>query len=383
MGSAALYGGDRILFVDVARAYAVYLALSAHALHVFGVPDVSEFVYNYPYFTSMATPMFIFMFGVMVELVYCRKAIEGVEQWKVNLVNRSFQCYVGYALTSLSAFVLGYYGFSHFLSSLAFLADSRYGNILFIYSFSLIVMIPLVILRKRMGVWFFPLSILALLLINNAATSMTIGADAPYSYLMNRFFGVGEGSMGPSLLFALQFIILGMWVGSAINSGDSATRFYLFSMFISILILVYLVFSLHIDSIEKLKQVMTFYAYGPYRTENSLNYFFFGGFYSLVTFSLIRLFVEKFSVVRYLGVLVSPVGVCSLLVFTSGNIYLNVLGEASSVLYPSVSLTVFYVVMFLIAKYRQKVPGYARIMRALNWVRLSYEKSSVNRTRVT
>lgn len=60
-------------------------------------------------FTRSATPIFVFMFGFMVEFVYTRRARNlGVSAVRRRIYVRSFQCYVAYALVSFSAYLGDY-----------------------------------------------------------------------------------------------------------------------------------------------------------------------------------------------------------------------------------------------------------------------------------
>jgi hypothetical protein len=66
---------ERLNFIDVARSWAVGLALFAHGVSTFGgmasLGSTSPFV---QLLVRTATPTFVFMFGIMLELVYARRA---------------------------------------------------------------------------------------------------------------------------------------------------------------------------------------------------------------------------------------------------------------------------------------------------------------------
>jgi hypothetical protein len=66
---------SRLHFIDFARTYAVFLALLAHSLETTGVIDrLGEDSLYIRQFTRTATPIFVFMFGFMIEFVYATRA---------------------------------------------------------------------------------------------------------------------------------------------------------------------------------------------------------------------------------------------------------------------------------------------------------------------
>jgi len=99
----------RIRFIDVARTYAIVLALLSHALLATGFSANRGFApLLVKQITRTATPMFVFMFGFMVEYVYVPRArAAAVLSLRRRLLVRAFQCYVGYALASLTAWLGG------------------------------------------------------------------------------------------------------------------------------------------------------------------------------------------------------------------------------------------------------------------------------------
>jgi OpgC protein len=93
---------SRLHFIDFARTFAVILALLAHSLSNTKVLDRmgADSLYI-KQFTRTATPIFVFMFGFMIEFVYATRArASGVTSIQRRLRVRSFQCYFGYCLMS-------------------------------------------------------------------------------------------------------------------------------------------------------------------------------------------------------------------------------------------------------------------------------------------
>lgn len=100
----------RYTFVDVHRSLAILLAICAHAINDWeiaaGIADTELALART--ITRVANPSFIFMFGMMLELVYARKIKQhGMGAVAPRPIQRGFQCYLGYALTFVAAFMVG------------------------------------------------------------------------------------------------------------------------------------------------------------------------------------------------------------------------------------------------------------------------------------
>src|SRR3982751_2835471 len=115
----SLSSSKRIYFVDFARSFAIMLALTDHGMNDFDIWHK----YSPKVFTAMkilttsATPTFILLFGMMLEIIYLGKLRKsGLRKTASGLVNRSFQCYVGYFLTTVAG-VIG--GFKYFKGAIA------------------------------------------------------------------------------------------------------------------------------------------------------------------------------------------------------------------------------------------------------------------------
>ena len=94
---------SRLHFIDFARTFAVVLALLSHSLNNTEVLDRmgADSLYitlhqavHPKQFTRIATPIFVFMFGFMIEFVYATRARDsGAASIQRRLRVRSFQCY--------------------------------------------------------------------------------------------------------------------------------------------------------------------------------------------------------------------------------------------------------------------------------------------------
>ncbi|HMA14592.1 MAG TPA: heparan-alpha-glucosaminide N-acetyltransferase domain-containing protein, partial [Kiloniellaceae bacterium] len=107
--AAAGASRTRIPGIDTARALAIALAMLSHCFIHFGVWELlsDQAALLLRSFTRAATPTFIILFGMMLEIVYLKMLRRGERQgcW-VRLVARAIQCYLLYLLV-VTAGILG------------------------------------------------------------------------------------------------------------------------------------------------------------------------------------------------------------------------------------------------------------------------------------
>lgn len=308
----------RLIFVDVLRSLAIGLALTAHALNDFNIPSqLSEngFIIIRSV-TRAATPSFIFLFGMMMELVYARKLKEvGPSTIVPKLIWRSLQCYFGYLITVSAGFVAGLFDITHALQAAVFIFGGHHGNILKFYTVALVVAIPLLILRNRVGL--FPILILCLSMwgfspLLKAVNSIHVG----------RFNGLLE-LLVQMIPFSLTFIGAGMFAGTALrNQGKALVRsFYRHTTTIGAICLAIVGFLVWKSSPgEVLHAYLDYY---EYRQSYHIGYYAIG---LLQTIGLCLLFFHLFPPPKQQlspRSFVLSFGRSSLLSFTLGNVVLN------------------------------------------------------------
>lgn len=355
---------QRILFIDAARTYALILALGTHALHVFGVPDFGPWIMNYPFFTSLATPMFIFMFGVMMEIVYAKRASQsGASGTDGRLLHRAYQCYIAGALTSVAALLGGIVDMETFFSSLVWIERTRYDSILMIYAGALLVMPLILRLRLRYGIKGL-LSLLLATIVTVHMISFTKHLDLGYwSIFVNRFVGVGSAP-DISILSAFIFILLGMIAGKFVKEGNTL---YVFAGVVGSVCLLASLVIWQITSVEAFKALVTEYSYANLRNSGDIVFFLMGSFYSLAALCVIKLIIERFPQTHRLVSVLSPLGMNSLLAFAFGNSVLNLWHMVGKgVAPPSLSIVLFFVLVWAVCKYTDRMPTYGFWYKLLN-----------------
>lgn len=357
---------SRLVFIDIARCYAVILALLSHTLLAVGFFEVlgPDSVYI-KQFTRMATPMFVFMFGFMVELVYVRKW-EGNQSAIVSrLFIRSFQCYVAFALTSMCAFLGGLKSLEGFLASLVFLSDSRFGNILRVYSVMLIVTPALIKLRLACGVKSLYLILIAALFLHSSIHELQ-HLDFHYAGKpMNIFFGIGNVLGGPSVAGAFTFYISGMIVAAGLRSSSPSIGLAGLYKSVAFLLLVLIILGWALIP-DQPKEAWIYFADFTYRKHNSPGYFIIGTICSLLVIAFFGFLVGNKKIPKALLYII-PVGTSSLISYTAGNMLLNLSGTYIENINLVLFIFFFFLTVILITRNIHKAPYYSKIQAVMNF----------------
>lgn len=205
----------RLLFVDALRSLAIALALAAHAINDFDIASHlgwAEFV-GLRLFTRSATPAFIFMFGMMLELVYARKVAErGLRAVMPRLLWRSAQCYAGYAVTVAAGWAMGLFGGAHFAQALLFIGGGHHGNILKFYTVALLAAVVLLAVRERYGLRVTLAACLGVWLLDPMLDLLT-------SFSLGRFNTVRSLFL-QTVPHHFTFVAAGLFAGHALRGGS-------------------------------------------------------------------------------------------------------------------------------------------------------------------
>jgi hypothetical protein len=344
-------------FIDVARSWAVGLALFAHGVTTFGglasLGSTSPFV---QLLVRTATPTFVFMFGIMLELVYARRARDrGMREVSRRLLLRSAQCYVGYQLTVAAAVLGGWLTSAEGAEALLFLGKSRFGNILRFYSVAMLLAIPILHLRLRHGARVYGLLLVAIWLGSIAlrfADPIDAGSlSAPIGIL----FGVGEMRVGPSVWHGMTFALSGMLIGTGLE-GFQRPEFRLrdFYRYSAVVSAVCLAIVAGLVATSSLFDVAKSFAYFTYRAQNHIGYYAIGLIASTATLVLLSVAIPLRRPLPAWTRVPLALGRSSLLSFTAGNVVLNLVPagviEAGSSQPVIASLTVIGAVMVFVSR---------------------------------
>jgi OpgC protein len=373
---------SRLHFIDFARTFAVVLALLAHSLNNTKVFDRmgADSVYI-KQFTRTATPIFVFMFGFMIEFVYATRArASGVASIQRRLRVRSFQCYFGYCLTSFCTLLGGQQSLYKFAASLTFFfGNSRFGNILRVYAVIMLFTPLLVRLRLRYGVRFVVFCLTGVLLSFPFVIQLK-GVDfGVFNNPLHMLFGVGLGWGGPSVWHSMSFVLSGMLLASSLTGGaktlrNAFSRFYLIALgLVSICAVAW--FPLVHDSPA---EAWVKFADFTYRGSNMPGYYLIGIVTSVFWITLFSLLIGTRELSRPVKFFL-PLGLSSLFSYTTGNVLLNLSGYVATRVNPTLYTAVFFVSVLIITKYIDRMPyyEYANELMCLRFPRRAHAEASL------
>jgi len=207
-----------MVFIDVARSAAILAALAAHAVAVFAVwpvvpPGLFKAAGNALFYT--ATPTFFLLFGVMLELVYVRRLErDGALCVATRLATRAGQCWLGLVLGMLCAWLSGRLTGAQLPDAVLNLIDTPNSGILRFYTAALLLCIPVVLWRPRLGPAF-PLVLVGVIWIGAALLPLLPwpAAGSRWGFLCGFLVAHPPLWSGGSLWHNLSVVFLGMALG--------------------------------------------------------------------------------------------------------------------------------------------------------------------------
>lgn len=206
----------RFTYIDASRGLAVILAMISHAFIQFtgGIELPAEVSTLRMMVTRTATPTFLVLFGVMVEVAYFRPLREGRRFQSVahRMISRSLTCYLLFVLITAAALLTDKLSAKDALGAITFTAGGRFGVILKLYA----VLFVVVALTLRPGVRWGASFYAGIALVAWAMKYLfeATGWNAPY--IMQSQFGPGEG-FGPATFLGLTLVAFGMLIGEALT----------------------------------------------------------------------------------------------------------------------------------------------------------------------
>ena len=337
----------RLNFIDVARSYAIILALFSHAMLAFGgFAALGEDALKIKLFTRTATPLFVFMFGMMLELVYARKAREnGLSSVVRRLLLRSAQCYLGYQLTVVAGMIGDHTTLRAGTNALLFMDSAIFGNILRLYSVAMLLAIPIIWLRCRTG----PLALVIMLIaiwVGDIFLERYAGISlGRFDALTGILLGTGSTLDGPSVWHGMTFVFAGMLVAASLHDWKEAglKRFYytLFALTaVSLTVVAYLAADVSLTGVIKR------FANYNYRSHNHIGYYAVGLIACAITLFMLSRIIPLHGKMPGWTRIPLAFSRSSLLSYSLGNIFLSLLPTA--VASQSVSGAVLSSVLFLV-----------------------------------
>ena len=252
---------ERIIGIDLARSFAILLAMASHVWVVTGLGQYLEGPLMLAFRMAMAlsTPTFIILFGSMLQLVYQPRFTAGKgAKITLRLWSRAVQCWLLYAVSVVFLYLFWPdYSLLFSISTALGLGVTPFTDILKFYAFALALAPLLLWANARFGLW--PLFALAVLVhLAHPVLRAIPGPEAldlpkEIDRLAMFFFGIGQASLGgPSVLHGLTLVVFGMIYGKWLRSRARRPWRLFFGLLISAGALLIGALALDIQSLRDL-----------------------------------------------------------------------------------------------------------------------------------
>ncbi|CUJ18583.1 OpgC domain-containing protein [Cognatishimia activa] len=215
----------RIVGLDFTRSLAIFLAMASHAFNEAGLYTYlpAELSFYLKICMQLAPPVFIVLFGVMLELVYLPRMESGrAAAVSARLWTRALQCWLLYAISIFVLFLVrDDYSLMFSLSCIFFMGNSPYTEILKLYTVLLFLSPLLILIRIRFGLGLCILFAIAYQIawpIGNGLAHAMADENAPIQFVRFVKFITGFGDTrvaGPSVLHGVSLMVAG-WALTAL-----------------------------------------------------------------------------------------------------------------------------------------------------------------------
>lgn len=348
----------RALYVDAARGFAIALGLFSHVMLTTGawenLKEISESAYSLRLLTRVATPTFILIFGISMELAYVRRWLSdgSARTVRIRLIKRSWKCYRWLAYIGLAGILGGVVTWADWSLGMAFMAPIFNADIFAFYAVAMVISIVLIPFRVKFGLTITMLATLCWWPIE-AMLSQVLLVDGKLGFFLSRIFGIGD-SFGPSVFHSLPLVVAGMMIGSCIKErGEfgglprgSRTRLYLLLAGGTAALLTVVI----VDGPKG--SVINFVSANAYRNTNHVGYYAFGFLFAVVVLAAAYALTEF--VRRRRPWQPGPFGTESLLAFGIGNVLINLIAgrvETNSVVLVIAGALLYIAVLWVALTY--------------------------------
>ena len=226
----------RISYIDSSRGLALILAMFSHSLYQFaaGIDIIVDHRILIHLFTRTATPTFMILFGIMIEVVYLRRVRNGAPGAPVRarMLERMVTCYVLFALATFAAALTGKMSFGQALLAILYTDTGRFGVILQVYAVLFLFIALTLPLGVRYGSLFYGTVALSGWILKFTLAALPV----PPLFSLQFFTGYAEG-FGPAILPGMTFVAFGVTLGEAFT-GRRSRKFAISALLVSAVILL-------------------------------------------------------------------------------------------------------------------------------------------------
>lgn len=221
---------QRIIGVDIARAIAILLVTWKHSMASYGARGQLEgwAHYSLEFLMQLATPIFLILFGVVLELVYRPRFERGLERDTARrLYRRSLQCYGYYCLAIVVFFtVMGTYSWMSLPLVFTGFISVPYSHLLAFYTAALALAPFIIWARIRYGLTvLIGLAVcvhIAHPLFQNLPLAPELFGRDYLQHWSGFLYGRGVDFIGPSLVHGLSIVCFGMLFGYGLRTAQSS-----------------------------------------------------------------------------------------------------------------------------------------------------------------
>lgn len=220
--------GNKILALDLSRTVAIVLAMFAHVLTTTGALEyVLENLAPLMLIVRTSTPMFIILFGVILEIVYRRRAErDGMHSVLTRFIERALLCWALYALANIPLLLTGQISLPYYLGTALLLGATPFTDILRYYTILFVLAPAILYARLRWGVLPLLVGSVGLMALHPFFAAIP-DPDLPVAQevtmrMVDLLVGIWDGTAGPSVLHSLFFVAVGITIGTALTSERSA-----------------------------------------------------------------------------------------------------------------------------------------------------------------
>ncbi|RYF33563.1 MAG: hypothetical protein EOO38_30090 [Cytophagaceae bacterium] len=220
--------GNKILALDLSRTVAIVLAMFAHVLTTTGaLKYVLENLAPLMLIVRTSTPMFIILFGVILEIVYRRRAErDGMHSVLTRFIERALLCWTLYALANIPLLLTGQISLPYYLGTALLLGATPFTDILRYYTILFVLAPAILYARLRWGVLPLLVGSVGLMALHPFFAAIPdpdlLVAQEVTMRMVDLLVGIWDGTAGPSVLHSLFFVAVGIAIGTALTSERSA-----------------------------------------------------------------------------------------------------------------------------------------------------------------
>lgn len=186
----------RIGFIDLARALAILFAMTSHIfieVNMWQGQMSGEVFLLIKSITRTATPMFIILFGVMLEVVYYQQFLRNGKFRNISqrLLSRAMICYLGVGFIGVFALITAKIDLPTLLQAVTYTGPGRWGEILKYYSIAMLIAPMILWLRHRFGLLSLILLLIAVWSLSPILHMAFAKVEQPH-YLFSYLLGIGN-----------------------------------------------------------------------------------------------------------------------------------------------------------------------------------------------